>query len=289
MAATPLKSLAPGQLTWRKLRSNILAMFGLVILLSFMLITLLAPVLAPYGRDTIDMARVDQPPSAEHLLGTDELGRDVLSRLLYGGQVSMGVGVAATFFQLIIGVTLGSIAGYYGSRVDSTIMWVTDVIMCFPFFVIAISMAALLGPSVWNVILIIGILEWTAVARIVRGRILSLRSLEFVEAAKALGLSRWEIITRHLIPNTMGPIIVYATLSVAQGILAEASLSFLGLGVMQPQASWGGMMAAAQKMRVLQNEWWLWIPAGSMVLTTVLSINFLGDGLRDALDPQYKY
>lgn len=289
MAATPIKSLAPGQLTWRKLRSNILAMFGLVILLSFMVITLLAPVLAPYGRDTIDMAHVDQPPSVKHLLGTDELGRDVLSRLLYGGQVSMGVGVAATFFQLVIGVTLGSLAGYYGSRVDSTIMWVTDVIMCFPFFVIAISMAALLGPSVWNVILIIGILEWTAVARIVRGRILSLRSLEFVEAAKALGLSRWEIISRHLIPNTMGPIIVYATLSVAQGILAEASLSFLGLGVMQPQASWGGMMAAAQKMRVLQNEWWLWIPAGSMVLTTVLSINFLGDGLRDALDPQYKY
>lgn len=289
MAESSLELLTPSRMAWRKLRSNRLAMLGMALLMILTVITILAPFLAPYGRDTIDMSRIEQPPSTEHWLGTDELGRDILSRILYGGQVSMGVGLAATVFQLLIGVTLGSIAGYFGNRVDAAIMWLTDVIMCFPFFVLAISMAALLGPSVWNVILIIGVLEWTAVARIVRGRMLTLRSLEFIEAAKAMGLSPGEIILQHLLPNTIGPIIVYATLSVAQGILAEASLSFLGLGVMQPQASWGGMMAAAQKMRVLQSEWWMWIPAGSLVLSTVLAINFLGDGLRDALDPQYKY
>lgn len=165
-------------------------------------------------------------------------------------------------------------------------MRIVDTIMCFPFFVIAITVAALAGPSVWNVILIIGLLQWTGVARIVRAEILSIKQSEFIEAARAMGLNSFEIIINHLLPNTLSPVIVNATLAVAQGILMEAGLSFLGLGVKQPEPSWGNILSAAQSMRVLQYEWWLWIPAGVLVFLSVLSINFVGDGLRDALDPK---
>ena len=277
--------LTPGRLAWRRLLSNRIALAMLAILVVFALLSFAAPLIAPYDRDGIEMTNIERAPSADHWLGTDELGRDVYTRLLYGGRVSLGVGICATLVQLVIGITLGAIAGFYGGRTDSLIMRFTDIVMCFPFFALAISLAAILGPSVWNVILIIGVLEWTGVARLVRGQILSLRSREFIEAARALGLSSREIILKHLLPNTMAPVVVYATLGVATGILSEAGLSFLGLGVKQPQPSWGSMLAAAQKMRILQTEWWLWVPAGLLVFLTVLAINFLGDGLRDALEP----
>jgi peptide/nickel transport system permease protein len=267
---------------------NKLAMIGFILLTLFILAAIFAPILTTYLRDSIDLMNIESRPSLKHILGTDELGRDVFTRLLYGGRVSLGVALSATIIQLVIGVTLGCISGFYGKWIDNMIMRIVDTVMCFPFFVIAISIAALMGPSVWNVILIIGLLQWTGVARIVRAEILSLKQSEFIEAARAMGFSNFEIIRNHLLPNILSPVIVNATLSVAQGILMEAGLSFLGLGVKQPEPSWGNILSAAQSMRVLQFQWWLWIPAGLLVFLSVLSINFVGDGLRDALDPKMK-
>lgn len=265
---------------------NKLAVIGFCLLSIFVLAAIFAPFLSSYGRDSIDLLNIESQPSLRHLFGTDELGRDVFTRLLYGGRISLGIAVSATVLQLLIGVTLGCISGFYGGWIDNAIMRIVDTIMCFPFFVIAITVAALAGPSVWNVILIIGLLQWTGVARIVRAEILSIKQSEFIEAARAMGLNSFEIIINHLLPNTLSPVIVNATLAVAQGILMEAGLSFLGLGVKQPEPSWGNILSAAQSMRVLQYEWWLWIPAGVLVFLSVLSINFVGDGLRDALDPK---
>lgn len=276
------------ELVKRIFGKNKLALVGFIILMLFITLSILAPVITPYDRDAIDLAMIETPPSREHLLGTDELGRDVLTRLLYGGRVSLGVGLAATVLQLVIGVTLGAVAGYFGGVADSIIMRLVDIMMCFPFFVIAISMAAIMEPGVGSLVIIIGILQWTNIARIVRVEILSLKQREFIEAGRVLGLNSFEMITRHLLPNILAPLIVYTTLAIANGILLEAGLSFLGMGVRQPQPSWGNMLTAAQSMRVLESQWWLWIPPGLMVFLTVLSINFLGDGLRDGLDPKLK-
>ena len=270
------------------LGKNKLALIGFIVLMLFIILSILVPVITPYERDAIDLGMIETAPSRAHLLGTDELGRDVLTRLLYGGRVSLGVGLAATVLQLVIGVTLGAIAGYYGGIADSMIMRLVDIMMCFPFFVIAISMAAIMEPGVVSLVLIIGMLQWTNIARIVRVEILSLKQREFIEAGRVMGLNSFEMITRHLQPNLLAPLIVYTTLAIANGILLEAGLSFLGMGIRQPQPSWGNMLTAAQSMRVLQSQWWLWIPPGLMVFLTVLSINFLGDGLRDGLDPKLK-
>jgi peptide/nickel transport system permease protein len=277
--------LSPGKIVFRKLLRNRLAIAGVVILTILTIMSLLAPVLAQWDQNKIDLFSIEAPPSAEHPLGTDELGRDVLSRLLYGGRVSIMVGICATLVQVTIGVLLGMTAGFFGRIVDSIIMRICDIVMCFPFYAIAISLAALLGANVWNVVFIVGALNWTGVARIVRAETLSLRSREFIDAARALSLNNVEIIWRHILPNVLGPIIIYATLGIATGVLSEASLSFLGLGVKPPQPSWGNMLSAAQNMRILSSEWWMWIPPGAMVFLLVLSINFVGDGLRDALDP----
>ncbi len=267
---------------------NKLALVGFSILMLFIMLAAVAPIIAPYERDAIDLGMIEVAPSREHLLGTDELGRDVLTRLLYGGRVSLGVSLIATVLQLVIGVTLGAIAGYFGGLVDNMIMRLVDIMMCFPFFVIAISMAAIMEPGVVSLVIIIGILQWTNIARIVRVEILSLKQREFIEASRVLGLNSFEIIKKHLLPNVLAPLIVYTTLAIANGILLEAGLSFLGMGVRQPQPSWGNMLTAAQSMRVLKSQWWLWIPPGLLVFLTVLSINFLGDGLRDGLDPKLK-
>jgi peptide/nickel transport system permease protein len=248
--------------------------------------SLAAPLLTPFGPNEIDLSQLETPPGPVHPLGTDALGRDVLSRLLYGGRVSVLVGIAAVVLQLVIGIVLGSLAGHFAGKVDAVIMRFTEIVMCFPFYAIAITLAAIFGASVWNVILIIGILSWTGLARLVRAELLSLRQREFVLAAKALGVGTLSIITRHLLRNSYGPILVYATLAVANGILAEAALSVLGLGVAQPEPSWGNMLSAAQSMRVLSYEWWLWIPPGVAIVSMVLAINFVGEALAQALNPQ---
>ncbi|WP_342350476.1 ABC transporter permease [Clostridium neonatale] len=223
----------------KRFLKNKLAVIGLVILTIFVLAAVFAPFITSFDRDSIDLMNIESAPNSLHILGTDELGRDVFTRLLYGGRVSLGVALCATVIQLLIGVSLGCISGFYGKWVDNIVMRVVDTVMCFPFFVIAITIAALFGASVWNIILIIGCLQWTGVSRIVRAKILSLKQSEFIEAARAMGLSSFEIISKHLLPNVLSPIIVNATLNVANGILMEAGISFLGLGVKQPQPSWG--------------------------------------------------
>lgn len=282
------EQLSPNRIAIQKFCKNKLAMFGLIVIVVLIVLSIAAPVLTPYDRDKIDMYSIESPPSSEHPLGTDEVGRDVLTRLLYGGRVSLAVGILASLAEIVIGVVLGAIAGFYGGKVDAVIMRITDIIMCFPFFVVAIVMAAIVGPSMVNLIFIIAILEWTKIARIVRAEVLSLKERDFITASRSMGLNEFEIIIRHVLPNTFASILVFATLAIANGILTEAALSFLGMGVRPPQPSWGNMLAAAQSMRVLQYEWWMWIPQGFMVFITVISINFLGDGLRDALDPKLK-
>jgi peptide/nickel transport system permease protein len=275
------KRFSPGKAALKILSANYLVLIGVILLFILTLFSLFGPSCSSFGRDDINVANFQAPPGNGHILGTDELGRDIFVRLAHGGRVSLSVGVIAMLIQVIIGVTLGSIAGFYGGLYESIIMRFTDIIMCFPFFVIALSVAALTGPSFRNVILILGFLGWPSMARVARGGALSLKKTEFVEAAHALGLTRLEILVRHLIPNMINPIIVYSTLTVAQAVLLEASLSFLGLGIAPPQPSWGMMLSQAQNMNILSKCWWMWIPPGLLVLTAVLSINFVGEGLSE--------
>lgn len=274
------------EISFRKFKKNKLAVIGVFIILTLVLLSICAPLLTDYTISETDLFSIKLAPSSEHILGTDELGRDVFTRLLYGGRVSIIVGIASMTLQLVIGVIMGSIAGYFGGIVEKIIMRIIDIIMCFPFFVIAVSVAAIVGPGVKNLIIIIGLLMWPNIARIVRAEILSLKENDYIMAARAMGLSSFEIIEDHILPNIMSPILVASTLAIANGILTEASLSFLGIGVKLPEPSWGNMLIAAQNIGTLQREWWLWIPAGSLIILMVLSINFVGDGLRDALDPK---
>ena len=274
------------EISFRKFKNNKIAVIAVFIILILVLLSVCAPLLTDYTISETDLFNIKMAPNSEHILGTDELGRDVFTRLIYGGRVSIVVGVASMTLQLVIGVIMGAIAGYFGGIAEKIIMRIIDVIMCFPFFVIAISVAAVVGPGVKNLIIIIGFLMWPNIARIVRAEILSLKENDYIMAAKAMGLSSFEIIKSHILPNIMSPILVASTLAIANGILTEASLSFLGIGVKLPQPSWGNMLIAAQNIGTLQREWWLWIPAGSLIILMVLSINFVGDGLRDALDPK---
>lgn len=276
------------EISFKRLLKNKLAVFGFFVLMLLIIVSVLAPFIAPYDRDSTDLKALYNSPSKEHWLGTDELGRDTFTRLVYGGRVSLLVGLVSTSISITIGIVLGSIAGFFGKKIDIVIMRIVDMFMCFPFYVIAITMAAILGPSIWNVMIISGVLGWTSIARLVRAEIMTIKQREFIEAARALGLNSREIIVRHMLPNILSVIVVYATLGIANGILTEAGLSFLGLGVKQPQPSWGNMLSAAQSLKALNNYWWLWVPPGILVCVTVLSINFLGDGLRDALDPKLK-
>nr|WP_319002006.1 oligopeptide ABC transporter permease [Clostridium tagluense] len=271
-----------------KLKQNKLAMIGIIILSVLITSAIIAPFLTKYKMDDIDLFNISAAPNTDHILGTDDLGRDVFTRLFSGGRVSLGVGIFATLIQILIGVTLGAVSGYYGGFIDSIVMRLVDIIMCFPLFIIAVALSAVMGPSIWNLIIIIAILSWTGIARIVRAEVLSLKEREFIEASRALGLNDFEIIRKHVLPNILSPILVSATLAIADAILTEAALSFLGMGVKPPQPSWGNMLSAAQSMRTLRYEWWLWVPPGLLIFFTVLSINFLGDGLRDIMDPKEK-
>ncbi len=222
-----------------------------------------------------------------YLLGTDKIGRCIYTRLVYGGRISLSVGLVATSINVFLGLLIGSISGYYGGIVDSIIMRLTEVVMAFPFLLICITMSVILGPSIYNVMLIIGLLGWPGISRMIRAQILSLREQEFMEAATALGIRDSNKITRHLWPNVMAMIIVYATLGMSGAILSEAGLSFLGLGVQPPKASWGNMLSNLTQKQI-ESMPWLWIPAGLAIFVTVMSFNILGDGLRDALDPKLK-
>ncbi|NLW17582.1 MAG: ABC transporter permease [Firmicutes bacterium] len=282
------RGLSPAQVAWKRFKKNRLAMWAGGVIILLVLMAIAAPLIAPYPRDQGDLSKRFSKPSREHWLGTDDMGRDVLTRLIYGAQASLAVGLVSTGISIVIGVTLGAISGYFGGLVDNLIMRLVDIFMCFPFFLMAIVMAAVLGPGIRTVMLVSGVLSWPGLARIVRAEVLAIKEREFVEAARALGLSAPSIIWHHILPNVFAVLVVYATLGIAGGILGEAGLSYLGLGVKPPQPSWGNMLHMAQNFTALTNYPWLWIPAGIMNLLTVLSINVLGDGLRDALDPKLR-
>ena len=272
---------SPWRIVGKRLRRNKLAIIGLIILLIMGLSAIFAPFLTDFGRDQTNLAKSNAKPDDVYLLGADSLGRDIFTRLLYGGRISLTVGFVSTGLRILIGVILGGIAGYYGKAIDGFIMRVADVVACLPFLPIAITFVAIRGPSIYNVMLVLAILGWPGIARIVRAEILSLREREFMEAATALGIS-------DFIPNTIASIIVSATTGIASAILTESTLSFLGLGVSPPTPTWGNMLTDANTQYVLKNRWWQWIPPGLAIFVTVLSLNLLGDGLRDALDPRLK-
>jgi peptide/nickel transport system permease protein len=283
--AAAVRAPRPGSEVWRRFRRHRLAMAGAAILLLLAVGALFAPWIAAHGPYAVDLTAYRLGPSPDHPLGTDMAGRDVFSRLLYAGRVSLSVGLVAVGIYTAIGVVLGALAGYYGGWVDSAIMRLADVFLSFPSLIIIITMASVLGPSLWNVMLAIGLLGWPPIARLLRADLLSLREREFVYGARTIGCSGPRLIFRHLLPNAMAPVIVAATFGIAYAILIEAGLSFLGLGIRPPKPSWGNMLTDAQSLTVLEDMPWLWVPPGAMIALAVLSINFIGDGLRDALDP----
>jgi peptide/nickel transport system permease protein len=277
---------SPARLAWGRFRQYRLAVASLVFVALLSLLALLAPLVAPYDPYTPSAELVRKPPSAEHLLGTDASGRDVLSRLIYGARVSLAIGFVAVAIYLVIGTVLGAVAGYSRGTVDDVIMRATDTVMAFPALIIIIAVVPILGPSIFNIMLVIGLLGWPAVCRLVRGQFLSLREREFVVAARSIGVRDREIVARHVLPHVAGPLIVIASLGVAEAIIAEAGLSLLGLGVQPPDPSWGQMLSQAIDVGTLLRRPWLWIPPALAIAVTVLAINFVGDGLRDALDPR---
>lgn len=279
---------SPGKLAWRRFRKHRLAMTGLVVLLLVIFVGIFAPVLAPYDPYKINLHATNQSPSEIHLLGTDNLGRDVLSRLIIATRVSLTVGFLSVVGYIVIGLILGLLAGYYGKAVDSILGRITDAVLSFPPLVIILVTVSVVGPGLGNVAIAIMLFRWPHASRIVRGEVLSLRERIFVRAAHSIGSKTNFILLRHIVPNVIPTLSVAATFGLAQVILLESGLSFLGAGVRPPMPSWGNMLMAAQSISVLRNMPWLWIPPGIMIVVVVLAINFVGDGLRDALDPKTK-
>lgn len=280
----PIQS--PGRIAWRRFLRHRLALAGLIFVVLLVLTAVFAPFLAPFDPNAVDVAFFRTPPSAEHWLGTDSAGRDVLSRLIHGAQVSLTVGIAAAISAAGLGTILGLLAGVIGGWVDSFIMRMVDVFLSFPSLMVILLLVAVLGPSIGTVVVVIALFEWPTACRIVRQMALSVKETDFVLAARAVGSSRWRIMRKHVAPGVLSPLTVVGTLLSAQAILLEAALSFLGLGVKQPQASWGSMLEEAKSLTILEQMPWMWIPPGVTIAITVLAINFIGDGLRDAFDPR---
>jgi peptide/nickel transport system permease protein len=270
---------------WTRFRSHKLALIGAVILLVLSVASIAAPVVANQDPLRTNISQYRKGPAPGHYLGSDGSGRDVFSRLVYAGRISLSVGLVSVAIYTGIGIVLGALAGFYGGKVDSIVMRAADIVLSFPSLLIILTMVAVLGQSVWNIMLAIGLLGWPPISRILRAQFLSLREQEFVLASRSIGAPAGRIIFRHLLPNAVAPIIVAATFGMASAILLEAGLSFLGLGVQPPTPTWGNMLSDAQSLPVLQSMPWLWLPPGAAIALAVLSINFIGDGLRDALDP----
>lgn len=265
---------------------HIMLLLGLLIVLGMSLAALLAPVIAPYPPDTLHLDHILEPPSSLFWLGTDRLGRDVFSRLLYGGRISLWVGFVAVGISISIGTTLGLISGYFRRWVDETIMRIVDVMLCFPSFFLILAVIAFLEPDLTNIMVVIGLTSWMGVTRLVRAETLSLREREFVDAARLAGTPTSKILFRHILPNALAPVLITATLGVAGAILVESSLSFLGLGVQPPTASWGNMLMEGKA--VIESAPWLSVYPGLAILITVLGYNLLGESLRDIFDPRLR-
>jgi peptide/nickel transport system permease protein len=272
--------------SWAIFRKNKLGMTCLVIVGVLVLIAIFAPLLAPYDPDAQTLTNMLQAPSAEHLFGTDEYGRDILSRIIYGCRISLSVGVVSQAIALVIGFAAGVCAGYFGGKVDAVISFIIQVFSSFPFLLFAIVVMFVLGAGLVNLYIALGLLMWTSTARLVRGDVMRLKGSEYIQSCKISGGSSWRIITRHLLPNCISTLIVVSTLGIPNAILSEASLSFLGLGVQPPTASWGSMIAASQPY-IQSNTYYSIIP-GIAIIITVMAFNLLGDALRDALDPKMR-
>ena len=271
---------------WSRFFRDRLAVAGLVIVLSFFALSILTPVIAPYDPSAIDVNSILMPPSAQHLFGTDDLGRDVFTRMLYGAGISLKVGFVAVGIATIIGVLLGSIAGYYGGVIDLIIMRFVDIMLCFPSFFLILAVIAFLEPSIFNIMAVIGLTSWMGITRLVRAEFLSLKERDFVLAAKTMGAKSPRIIFLHILPNAMAPVLVAATLGIASAVLVESALSFLGIGVQPPTPSWGNILTLGQS--TLGVAWWLSLFPGMAILITVLGYNLLGEGIRDAIDPRLR-
>lgn len=286
-APKAVKSKSPFQLAFGRFLKNKLAVLGVIVLVLIVLASVFAPLLTNQNPTQSDLLLIEKGPSAEHILGTDGSGRDNFARLLYGSRISLIIGFSAMLVTLVIGVLLGALAGYYGGKIDNIIMRATDLMLALPFIVLALTIISLVSRvTVALFVMIIAITAWPNLTRIIRATFLSLREQEFVLGAKAIGASDFRIILRHFIPNSIGPIVVNATLMMATMIIVESGLSFIGMGVPQPTPTWGNMISEAQNIRILRDHPEAWIPPGVCIFITVLAINFIGDGLRDAFDPK---
>lgn len=272
------------RIIWRRFKKNPLSVAGLIVILILSTIAILAPVISPYNPTAIDVNNVLLQPSISHPFGTDELGRDVLSRMIWGSRVSLKVGFIAIGIAILIGCIVGSIAGYYGKAVDAILMRFVDVMLAFPTFFLILAVIAIVEPGISTIMIVIGVTGWMDVARLVRAEFLTLKEREFILAARAIGASDFRIIFRHILPNALSPVFVAATFGIAGAILIESSLSFLGLGVQPPEPSWGNILTSGKDNITV--AWWLSVYPGLAILFTVLSYNLVGEGLRDALDPR---
>ncbi len=266
--------------------ANKMAVAGGIIVLALFVVSLLAPWMSPYDPNDINLGKMLLPPSPDHLFGTDQLGRDVLSRMIWGSRISLQVGFVATGIAVLIGTILGAISGYYRGWVDAMIMRLVDIMLCFPTFFLILAVIAFLEPSIWNIMIIIGLTGWMGITRLVRADFVSLRERDFVQAARTLGANDFRIIFIHILPNALASVLVTATLGVAGAILTESALSFLGIGVQPPTPSWGNILTAGKDN--IDISWWLSLYPGLAILITVLGYNLLGEGIRDTLDPRLK-
>ena len=272
----------------KRFRAHKLAMLGVAIILIEVLLVVILPMVMKLDPYTSDILNFGSAPGEGHLLGTDDTGRDVFARLVYGGRVSLQVGLLSAIISMMIGVPLGLLAGYYKGVCETVVMRAADIFMSFPSMILVLVLVAVIGPSVWTVTLVIGVLGWTDFAKLIYGNVLSVREKEYVESAKAVGTKDLPILIKYVIPNAFAPILINYTFRTAQAIIQESSLSFLGMGVQPPEASWGNILYAAQSITVLSSKPWLWVPPGILLVLTVSSINFIGDGIRDALDARTK-
>jgi len=280
---TGVKTFSPRAMFWRQFKRHIPAMISIVVLGILVVMCFSAPVIAPYKFSAIDLRNIKQPPTLKHIMGTDDLGRDLFTRILYGGRVSLTIGITAALIATAFGTMIGALSGYYGGGLDNTLMRFTDIAFSIPTLPLLIVISAFTKSSLPIMVLVIGGLSWMANARVVRGAVLSIKQQDFITAARTIGLRNRRIILRHIVPNIMGPIVVGATLGVGGAIIVESALSFLGMGVQPPNPSWGNMLQNSQD--TMASKPWLTIFPGLMILITVLCINFIGDGLQDALDP----
>ena len=284
--AVPLEKQSLAAQNARLFLRNPGAVGGLAFMLLIIVSVVLAPWIMPFEPQEIDLLAIRKPPSVAHLLGTDLTGRDMLTRILYGGRVSLLIGLLAVIIRTVIGLFLGAVSGYFGGGVDFVIQRVVDIMMVFPTIFLLLILVAVFGPSPLTLLVALGLLSWPFDARIFRGQVLSIRELDYILAARSIGTTTGGIIRQHIVPNVMPLVLVNMTLGIGETIIAEAGISFLGLGVQPPTPSWGNMVTAANNLTLIQRFWWLWVPPGVVLVSTVVALNLVGDALRDIMDPR---